>query len=157
MYGGSCCVAGGAAWLVGGAASRSTPIPSELYSWRGPGQLWQPHPPCPDDLGVYGSLVFDGHHTLWALGGSWESGVWTFDIKSNQWSTMECQPRWKIARGLLCGRKFIIQAGGEEEGEEEVTSTIRLFDVTTGDYSDSPTTLQHSVRHHCAISIYRTN
>ncbi len=156
VYGGSCCVAREAAWLLGGQTSPSTRAPRVLYSWDGPGQPWRPHPPYPGQLGVLGSLVFDEQHSLSALGGYKQTGVWRFDLPSDQWTTLRDQPRWKQAPGSLCGHKFIVQPGGEGDGERG-TASILLLDITTGDYTDSPTSLRHSVRSHCAVAISRTN
>ncbi len=63
-----------------------------LYSWDGPGHPWQAPQPCPDHMGSQDSLVFDGHHSLWALAEleMRRSGVWMFDMASDQWSTVKC-------------------------------------------------------------------
>ncbi len=153
---GSCCVACEAAWLLEGQTSGTTLTPRDLYSWGGPGQPWRPHHPCPGDLWSLGSLVFDGHHSLWALAGSLETGVWRFELRSDQWTTLRDQPGWKLAPGSLCGHKFIVQAGRQKYYNMD-TACIRLLDVTTGVYTDSTTSLRHSVRWHCAVAISRTN
>ncbi len=48
-----------------------------------------PHPVL-TTWGSQGSLVFDGHHSLWALAEMRRSGVWMFDMASDQWLTMKC-------------------------------------------------------------------
>ncbi len=156
MGAGSCCAAGEATWLLGGVTSIYTNDPPDLYSWGRAGQPWQPHRPCPGHLWTNGSLVFDGHHSLWAIARK-ESGVWRFNMPSDQWSTMKSQPRSKEAPGSLFGWKFIVQAGGEEKDKRDGTSSIRLLHVTTGHFIDSPSTLHHFDCLQFAVSISRTN